>query len=49
MGIGKNTNKQKSFSILHHSKVVTNDDKISELFNEYFTNVGNNLASGIYP
>ena len=47
MGIGKNTNKQKSFSILHHSKVVTNDDKISELFNEYFTNVGNNLASGI--
>ena len=40
-------NKPKSFSIMHQSNMVTNDNEISEIFNEYFINVSNNLSLGI--
>ena len=46
LGHGKHE-KTKSFSILHNSTMVTNDSEISDIFNDYFINVSNNLSMGI--
>ena len=39
--------KNRTYAITHNDNTLTDDNTISNLFNEYFTNVSNNLSNGI--
>ena len=45
--IGKNTNSQKKYEIIHENIAIQCDSEIAETFNNYFVNIGPNLSKSI--
>ena len=45
--LGRNNSKDTISSIMHNGNAINNDNDISELFNDYFINVGTHLSESI--